>query len=148
MNTAVSKGGHAQDSLAAIEQLSDSIVGEERDTAVADSAIPGAKDTTTVAVVKNDSLHFTLNCLKDSTWAYVYVDGQKWFTHMVRGMSKSFSAKDSFNIYVEDNAHFTYVVNGKPQTIESTSFTAFRIDAKETKIIKSAEFKNIFKGRL
>lgn len=147
----VNKTEAAADSIAAEQKYYDSI-----------QAIPSITDSLTdslsVDSTTNDSVSsqdidkkemmLTITSKRDSVWIQIFSDNKSWRNFIRPGIVKNFTAKDSFNVHVGNNAALKYKLNGIPHVINGKGVRIFKITPKKTELWTTAKWKSVFKDRL
>lgn len=118
---------------------------------VADTETIKKTDTVQTAQKKDDKkeLKIRIEVSTDSVWAQVFSDGQSWKSIILKDQPREFTAKDSFNIHVGNNAAVKYTFNGKPLKIKGNGIVFFKIDGTGIPVAWGyTKWNNIFKDRL
>ncbi len=112
---------------------------------VADSiglATDSLKDTTGMLSLK-------LDVISDSAWIQVFADGTSWKNIIAKNQSRTFTARDSFNVHVGNNSTVKYSFKGKPIVVNGTGIVAFKLDKSGKPIIWTlSKWNSVFKERL
>jgi cytoskeletal protein RodZ len=91
----------------------------------------------------------TLSVVKDSVWIQVFSDGTSWKNVVYKGQSRTFSARDSFNVHTGNIAAVKFSCNDKLLSVPGKGVTAFKLD--RTGIAAKwplSQWNTIFKNRL
>jgi cytoskeletal protein RodZ len=151
--------------LARADSIEDSLLGAmivhhetdpQASPAVASAAKPAAEAAASPAAAKepapgdSQKLNLDIRALKDSVWVQVFSDGQSSRIYLRAGQSRRFTARDSLNVHVGNNADLKYTLNGKPLYIKAKNVAVFKIGRGESKpdMWTLPKWTAVFKDRL
>lgn len=135
------------DSLSVIDSSNNSLI-EDKST--------GDEETDTTIDIRegvfpipeSDSLTLVISPASDSVWVQVFSDGMSWKNFIEPNDSKTFIAKDSFNIHVGRNSVLQYYLNDKELSVDGKGIKFFKIDHNSIEMWKIMQWKQTFKNRL
>ncbi len=91
-----------------------------------------------------------IRALKDSVWVQVFSDGQSSRNYLRANQLRRFTAHDSLNVHVGNNAELKYTFNGKPLYIKAKNIAVFKLGRGDPKpeIWNLTKWTSVFKDRL
>ncbi len=100
--------------------------------------------------VDTQKLTLDIRALKDSVWVQVFSDGQSSRIYLRAAQSRRFTARDSLNVHVGNNADLKYTLNGKPLYIKAKNVAVFKIGRGDPKpdMWNLTKWTAVFKDRL
>lgn len=105
--------------------------------------------TTDSAVDTAGTMSLKLDVTNDSVWIQVFADGQSWKNIISKNQSRTFTAKDSFNVHVGNNSTVKYSIDGKPMKIYGSGIVAFKLDRSGKPVSWTlSKWNSVFKSRL
>ncbi len=129
------------DSIQAIPSLTDSIA----DSTISDSL---DADSTQAKAPAKKEMKLTISSKRDSVWIQIFSDNVSWRNFIRPGITKTFTAKDSFNVHVGNNSALRYKLNGVPHPINGKGVRIFKITPDKTELWTSSKWKSVFKDRI
>ena len=99
-------------------------------------------------ILESDSLKLVFSPTTDSVWIQVFSDGISWKNFIAPNQSRTFLARDSFNVHVGRNSTIQYYLNDKKIIINGKGIRFFKIDHDGIDMWKITQWKKIFKNRL
>jgi hypothetical protein len=131
---------HADSAAVADSSLS---AASDKKTTVAQAA--DKKTTDTATTISKSDLRLTLTAIKDSVWVQVFSDGVSWKNIIRANKSRTFSARDSLNVHVGNNALLRYTLDGKPfSPVKTQGVATFKVDKQGVHIWQLAQWKSVF----
>jgi cytoskeletal protein RodZ len=110
-------------------------------------AAPAAKKE---AALDTQKIILDIRSLKDSVWVQVFSDGQSSRNYLRANQSKRFTARDSLNVHVGNNAELKYTLNAKPLYIKAKNIAVFKLVRGDPKpeMWNLTKWTAVFKDRL
>jgi cytoskeletal protein RodZ len=98
----------------------------------------------------SQKLFLDIRALKDSVWVQVFADGQSSRIYLHANQGRRFSARDSLNVHVGNNADLKYTFNGKPLYIKAKNIAVFKLSRGDPKpdMWTLSKWSSVFKDRL
>ncbi len=142
------------DNTSSLQTTQDSIIDSLADDDSLFSDAP-AQNTDSLAMLSDTMVDTTgllslkLDVISDSAWVQVFSDGTSWKNIITKNQSRTFTARDSFNVHVGNNSTVKYSFKGKPITVNGTGIVAFKLDKSGKPIIWTlSKWNSVFKERL
>ena len=87
---------------------------------------------------------------RDSVWVQVFSDGQSSRNYLRVNQTRKFTARDSLNVHVGNNAELKYTFNGKPLYIKAKNVAVFKLSRGDPKpeMWNLTRWTAVFKDRL
>jgi cytoskeletal protein RodZ len=139
-----------RDSMKADSAASDSkTLIDSSHSATSDKTAPLAQTTDKKAAdsasISKSDLRLTLTAIKDSVWVQVFSDGVSWKNNIRANKSRTFTARDSLNVHVGNNAYLRYTLDGKPLSpVKTQGVATFKIDKRGVHVWQLAQWKSVF----
>ena len=115
--------------------------------APAAGAVADKKQIAVLDTIKQLSME--IRAIKDSVWIQIFSDGQSWKRYLYANQSKKFTARDSFNVHVGNNALLRYTFNNKSLAINATDVAVFKLSrpGPNPEMWTLAKWESVFKNR-
>ena len=107
------------------------------------------EDPSQSAVRPKKRMRLVIRALEDSVWLQVFSDGNSWRNFLHPERARVFTARDSFNIHVGNNAKLRYLLDGKRiDDVEGQDVAVFKLDREGVDMWTLDKWQSVFEDRL